>query len=532
MNPRELWDRYRKHLCSIGDLGISLDISRMMFDESLFESMAEPIAAALETMTRIEGGEKANVDEARMVGHYWLRAPHLAPQETITSDINESVDAVKAFAESVHTGQLKPQRGDGFFVVLWIGIGGSALGPQMLCDALGGPHDPMIIRFLDNTDPDGIDRVLDELEESLENTLTVVVSKSGGTLETRNAMTETAERYRLAGLDFAKHAVAITCEDSRLDRQAKADGWLRTFPLWDWVGGRTSATSTVGLLPVALLGVDIDGLLSGASKCDQATGDKDILRNPAAMLAVLWYDAIANRDRRNMAVLPYCDRLSLLPRYLQQLVMESVGKQTDRAGDTVHAGITVYGNKGTTDQHALVQQLREGPIDFFATFIGVLKDRSKGSTLIDGATAGDHLQHNLQATRDALYENGRESTTIMLRSVTAESVGAIIALFERTVGIYAELINVNAYHQPGVEAGKCGAVKLMELQAKVLSYLSTNAGGEHTVDQIATALSCPDSIERIYHILEHAAANGDHRVTRTDIDDPFSARYSLDSASP
>src|SRR5438477_12777714 len=148
--------------------------------------------------------------------------------------------------------------------------------------------------------------------------------------------------------------------------------------MWDWVGGRTSETSAVGLLPAALQGLDIDGILAGATACDEITRQPDMMRNPAALLALMWYYAGEGRGTRAMVVLPYKDRLELFSRYLQQLVMESLGKWTDRDGNEVGQGIAVYGNKGSTDQHAYVQQLRDGLNNFFVTFIEVLRDRAEG----------------------------------------------------------------------------------------------------------------------------------------------------------
>ncbi len=194
MNQLELWERYRRHLCVCEPIGLRLDISRMRFDDEMFERMSDPMARALEAMDELEGGAIANVDERRMVGHYWLRAPQLAPDETIRREIERAVGDLKKFAKDVHSGAIMPERGDEFYVVLVVGIGGSALGPQFVCDALGEASDPMIVRFIDNTDPDGIDRTLAELDEALEQTLTIVISKSGGTQETLNGMLEVEER--------------------------------------------------------------------------------------------------------------------------------------------------------------------------------------------------------------------------------------------------------------------------------------------------------------------------------------------------
>jgi len=525
MNELELWRRYQKHLCVCPTIGLQLDISRMMFADDFLDAMTEPMSRAFAAMMEIERGAEANVDEHRMVGHYWLRAPELVPTAAIRADIERTVAAVKRFARDVHDQKIVPERGDGFFVVLVIGIGGSVLGAQFVCDALGKTDDPMMVRFIDNTDPDGIDRTLEELDESLDQTLTIVISKSGDTKETRNGMVEVAAAYRRAGLNFAKHAVAITREGSSLHQRAVGEHWLATFPMWDWVGGRTSVLSAVGLLPAALQGIDIDALLAGARDCDIVTRNCTLAENPAALLALMWHYAVEERDKRNMVILPYRDRLSLFSRYLQQLVMESLGKEKNRKGESVHCGLTVYGNKGSTDQHSFVQQLRDGTDDFFVTFVEVLCDRGEKSIMFEeNVTTGDYLHGFLHGTRTALYEKGRQSMIITLDELNARSVGVLIALFERVVGLYAELIDVNAYDQPGVEAGKRAAQRTLELQRKVLGYLRAHPGSALTVEEIAAAIGQPDAAEAILHILEHTAANPDHGLIRTPGANAFSTR--------
>jgi glucose-6-phosphate isomerase len=184
--------------------------------------------------------------------------------------------------------------------------------------------------------------------------------------------------------------------------------------------------------------------------------------------------------------------------------MESLGKRLDLDGKRVDQGISVYGNKGSTDQHAYVQQLRDGVANFFVTFVRVLEDGGPGVEVEPGVTAGDYLAGFLLGTREALSGNDRPSMTITISRVTPKSIGALIALFERAVGFYASLININAYHQPGVEAGKKAAAVVLELQAKVLGKLSTTP---QTAEQIAAAIA-KDQAETIYLVLEHLVANG------------------------
>jgi glucose-6-phosphate isomerase len=506
MTAAELWKRYQRYLSRIPALGLTLDVSRMGFAQGSLDGLDLSLVGAFREMDALEKGAIANPDENRMVGHYWLRAPDLAPTPEIAAEIRKTVADIKAFAADVHCGKVRPPQAERYTGVLCIGIGGSALGPMFVADALGDPAtDKMRVDFVDNTDPDGLDRTLRRLTGRLAETLCVVATKSGGTPETRNGMLLVADAYQASGLDFPKQAVAITMGGSKMDKTAAGEGWLARFPMYDWVGGRTSELSAVGLLPAALQGLDIDSLLAGAAVCDEATRRRDLRQNPAAVMALMWFHATGGKGQKDMVVLPYKDRLLLFSRYLQQLVMESLGKQLDLKGNRVEQGLAVYGNKGSTDQHAYVQQLREGVPNFFAVFIRVLEDGGSTREVEPGARAGDFLHGFLLGTRAALYENGRESMTITVPRVDARTVGGLIALFERAVGLYASLIGVNAYHQPGVEAGKKAAAGVLALQGKVLAALSDTP---QTAEQLSAAAKAPDEVETVFLILEHLAANG------------------------
>jgi glucose-6-phosphate isomerase len=236
----------------------------------------------------------------------------------------------------------------------------------------------------------------------------------------------------------------------------------------------------------------------------------------------MWHYAGTGRGEKDMVVLPYKDRLLLFSRYLQQLVMESLGKEKDLDGNIVHQGIAVYGNKGSTDQHAYVQQLRDGVLNFFVTFIEVGKDRHASPFEVEpGVTSGDYLEGFLRGTRSALYEKGRESITVTLPDVDAFSIGALIALYERAVGFYATLVNINAYDQPGVEAGKKAATKLLQLQSKVRGQLS--ASGK-TAEEIARALDADP--EDVFHVLRHMSKN-DPAIEVSPGEHPADDRFAL-----
>jgi glucose-6-phosphate isomerase len=522
------WKTFTENTYINNELDFSLDYSLMGVEAEWFDKMEPRMQAAFEAMRELEGGAIANPDENRMVGHYWLRAPHKAPNPEIESAIKDCLVQIEAFATKIHRGEIKGAGGP-FEHLLVIGIGGSALGPQFVGQALGQPgEDRLKLHFFDNTDPDGIDLTLANLRGQLDKTLAVVISKSGGTPETRNGMLEAIQAFMTEGIEFANQAIAVTGEGSKLDNVAREDGWLARFPMWDWVGGRTSELAAVGLLPAALQGLDIRAMLSGAAAMDTLTLEPETRNNPAALLALLWYHATNGKGEKDMVILPYKDRLMLFSKYLQQLIMESLGKEKDLDGKPVHQGIAVYGNKGSTDQHAYVQQLREGVNNFFATFIEVKKDREGASIEVeDGITSGDYLHAFLLGTRTALAETGRASITISIDEVNAQTVGMLIALYERAVGFYASLVNINAYHQPGVEAGKKAAAGFLELQQEVLEYLASNKGAFQSAPEIAQTIGQPDAAVTIHKLLEHAVLNPARGIQKKLSKKPFDSTFGI-----
>jgi glucose-6-phosphate isomerase len=513
------WELFKERLIIDQASGFSLDTSRLNYDNAYLERMKPKARDAFAAMELLEKGAIANPDEKRMVGHYWLRNPGVAPSDDLRYAISSTLAKIKSFVGQVHSGALAGSTGATFKRLIVVGIGGSALGPQFVAQALTSANDPMAISFFDNTDPDGFGKVLFS-NDDLAATLVLVISKSGGTKETRNGQLIAKQAFQAAGLDYRKHFVAVTGEGSELDTIAVSEGWLERFPMWDWVGGRTSEFSAVGLLPMALQGFDLDGFLKGAADMDELTRKPDTKSNPAAALALAWYHCGCGKGIKDMVILPYKDRLELFSRYLQQLVMESLGKEHNLNGEVVNQGLAVYGNKGSTDQHAYVQQLRDGIHNFFAIFIEVLKDRSPRTIsaglaaklspekleVEPGVTSGDYLTGFYLGTRQALYEKGRESITVTIPEVSEYYVGMLIALFERAVGLYASLVNINAYHQPGVEAGKKAAASVLSTQVRVLALLSESRK-TMTVDQIANELGEVAASETIFKLLRHLSAN-------------------------
>ena len=516
------WQRFCDLLWYHDDLGMWLDISRMHLNSSQLDDLSPRLQKAFEAMKALEHGAIANADENRQVGHYWLRHPQLAPDPEVAQHIAAEIDGIEQFGQAVIKGSIKSPTGQPFTDVLWIGIGGSGLGPLLMIRALQDSGAGLPFHFFDNVDPNGMSRVLSQLGDALRTTLVITVSKSGGTPEPHLGMEQARHRVEAVGGNWPAQAVAITMADSKLDKQAVAEQWLKRFDMFDWVGGRTSITSAVGLVPGALIGSDIRGFLAGASQMDEATRENDVRRNPAALMAAAWYTAGEGKGKRDMVVLPYRDRLEVFSRYLQQLVMESLGKRLDRNGEVAHQGIAVYGNKGSTDQHAYVQQLRDGVDNFFVTFIEVLRD-VEDIPEIKGERPGDFLDGFVQGTRSALTEGGRQSLSISMRDFDARRLGALIALFERAVGFYGELVNINAYHQPGVEAGKKAAAAILKMQGQVEAVLSD--GVSRSVVEIHQAIG-EGSVEPVFWILRHLTGNNRGYQAQGNWNKPATLRFS------
>ncbi len=472
----------------LDSLGFVLDLRHSGLDRAAVERAGARWEAARLEMAALEAGSIANADEGRRVGHYWLRAPDLAP------------DGLGAAIEAGHErrSRLAIELRQEYGSLVHVGVGGSALGAQLLVDALGASAPQ--VSFLDNLDPDGLRHTTDRAD--LNASALVFVSKSGSTAEVQVGLAHVREACARDGIHLPGRAVAVTCEDSLLDGWARQEGWRARLPLWSWVGGRTSIFSGAALLTAQFAGADVDDLLEGARLMDIATRGADPNQNPAALLALAWEAAQIDRPRA-MVVLPYRDRLQLFGRYLQQLVMESVGKAKDRQGAPVHHGLSVYGNKGTTDQHAIVQQLRDGPDDCFVTILEVFGG-GQGVALESGARAEDHLSGFAYGTRAALQAVGRRTISLGLERMDARSLGALIALYERAVGIYASLHDINAYDQPGVEAGKLAASEVLRLQSQVVGALANGVSG--TAADFARSLGAQE--EPAHHILRHLSATG------------------------
>jgi glucose-6-phosphate isomerase len=406
-------------------------------------------------LRRLFDGEPVNATEGRAALHTALRGDRsVAPAARAAhGDALAARDRMRAMVARIESGGIDD--------VVSIGIGGSDLGPRLVVDALAAGDRRPRVHFLSNVDGHAAQRVLAGLDPA--RTAAILVSKSFGTQET--LLNGAIVRDWLGG---DERLYAVSANVTRAEAFGIPAG--RILPMWDWVGGRYSLWSAVGL-PIALaLGMDRFGqLLEGAADFDRHALETPSERNLAAWHALV---AVWNRNvlgATSHAVLPYDERLRLLPAYLQQLVMESLGKSVRVDGSPV-AIETVpvwWGGTGTDVQHSFFQALHQGTNVFSADFIGVVR--------ADHPHAGSHraLHANLLAQAEALangqdsgdphraYPGGRPSTTILLDALTPKSLGALLALYEHSVYLQSVLWGINAFDQFGVELGKQVAGRLL-----------------------------------------------------------------------
>lgn len=417
-------------------------------------------ARAKKAMRQQLAGDPVNVSEDRAVGHHWLRSPNKAPTRAIQTRIEQSQAKILALAP-------QPQH-----KLLLIGIGGSALGVQLVSQAL--VDDPSRLISIDNADPRSIAETLAQVDTK--QTIPVVVTKSGNTAETHTAWQAARSHWQAQGQNWEQAAFAVTGPSSPL--AATAQSWRGCLDIWPWIGGRFCVSSAAGLLPLRLLGVDIQGFLQGAAQMDQCT-DPDALEqeNLALALAHLLFERQSS-GLHSLAILAYRDRLRLLGRYLQQLFMESLGKARDLEGRAVHQGLSVYGERGSTDQHSILQYLTQGRNDTLSVLV---ESRADAPAHVEASDA--HLSR-LLGTYQALRAAGRPPILLSLPKLDAPSLGATIALFERSVGYFAGMAKLNAYDQPGVQAGKLASTELLTAKQAIHNAMT---GKWQSCEQLAKA---------------------------------------------
>jgi glucose-6-phosphate isomerase len=358
--------------------------------------------------------------------------------------------------------------------VLVLGIGGSALGTKALLNALRRPAwnewDDEGREFyprltvLENVDPTTVEAALARIDPR--RVLVNVISKSGGTAETMAQYLVVRAWLEDALGDAAFRHLVFTTDPTRgaLRELATREG-IVTLDVPPSIGGRFSVLSPVGLLPAALVGIDIAGLLAGARRAIERAESDDLLRNPAALYAALHWAADTDLGARIHVVMPYTDRLREFAEWYRQLWAESLGKQTDREGRTVHMGATPVAAVGATDQHSQVQLFMEGPFDKVITFVRLEQfgddlvipprpDLPPDLAYLPGHTLSELLNAEYEATSAALAEMGRMSCTLHLPELTAETVGEAIMFFQLATGYAGVWYGIDPFDQPGVELGK------------------------------------------------------------------------------
>ena len=365
-----------------------------------------------------------------------------------------------------------------YFVVL--GIGGSALGPNMAFNALCHLHYNDLTQAKrkgpkfyveDNVDPVRMQALLDVIEP--EKTCFNVISKSGATSETMAQYLIIANELQKRGVDIPENVIFTT--DANRGNLVKIDqafgGRIKKYVLPDGVGGRFSELCPVGLLPAAVVGIDIKGMLAGAAYMDGVCSKPSIAKNPALACAVLQY--ITMKDGKNIQVLmPYSDNLKLVADWYCQLWAESLGKAVDYDGNVVNYGSTPVKSLGVTDQHSQVQLYIEGPYDKVITFISVGKygcempiaygcDDIPDVGFLGGHTMQELIQAENKATAFALTMAGRMNYTITLPEVNAFTLGQLMYMMELQTAYAGALLNINTFNQPGVENGKKATFALL-----------------------------------------------------------------------
>jgi glucose-6-phosphate isomerase len=450
---------------------------------SLLNELAEEVQLS-DAISKYFDGEKINKTESRAVLHTALRAPKdcevLFEGSNIIPEIHEVKNKIKQFSEAVISGQRKGFTNRAFTDVVNIGIGGSDLGPAMVVDALSYYGNHLKVHFVSNVDGDHVSEVLKGLNP--ETTLFVIVSKTFTTQETLSNATTIKQWFlqKATQADIAKQFVAVSTNIEKV----KAFGIdpQNIFPMWDWVGGRFSLWSAVGLSISLAVGFDhYDNMLKGAHKMDTHFKEAPFEKNIPTLLAMIsiWYNNFFNAESE--AIIPYTQYLNQFATYLQQAVMESNGKSIDRNGNKVQfqTGNLIWGEPGTNSQHAFFQLIHQGTKLIPADFIGFSK------ALHGNQDHQDKLMSNFFAQTEALlmgkneavvveegtapeiipykiFDGNRPTNTVFIEKLTPESLGKLIALYEHKIFVQGIVWNIFSYDQFGVELGKQLAGKILK----------------------------------------------------------------------
>jgi glucose-6-phosphate isomerase len=490
MHLRDLFAKDAKrgeHFTSEG-AGLFLDYSKNLITDKTLKLLLQlakeaGLRAKIDAMFR---GEKINITENRAVLHVALRAPKgssiTVDGKNVVPEVHAVLDKMAAFANRVRSGQWKGHTGKPIRNVINIGIGGSDLGPVMAYEALRHYSDRnMTFRFVSNVD--GIDFVEAVHGLNPDETLFIVSSKTFTTLETMTNA-ETARKWSLEGLGgdkkaVAKHFVAVSTNAEKVS--AFGIDTANMFGFWDWVGGRYSMDSAIGLSTMLAIGPEnFQAMLRGFHRMDEHFYSEPFEKNLPVLMGLLnvWYTDLF--DAQTVAVLPYEQYLKRFPAYLQQLTMESNGKHVTLDGKHVNydTGAIFWGEPGTNGQHSFYQLIHQGtrliPCDFIAfaqalTPLGRHHDMlmanvfAQTEALAFGKTVE---QVKAEGTKDWLvphrvFEGNRPSNTILADALTPEILGTLVALYEHSVFTQGVIWNINSFDQWGVELGKALAQRII-----------------------------------------------------------------------
>ena len=460
--------------------GLSYYYAAKQVDDGILaqlKALAEECGLA-EKFEELYSGEVINTGEKRRVLHQLTRGQLgkavIADGVDKRAFYTEQQKKIAEFAGKVHRGEILNEKGEKFTTVVQIGIGGSDLGPRAMYLALENWAKKngcfkMTAKFISNVDPDDAAGVTDAAHA-----IFVLVSKSGTTLETLTNEAFVKDALAKQGLDASKHMIAVTSETSPL---AKSSDYLAAFFMDDYIGGRYSSTSAVGGAVLSLaFGPEIfDRFLQGAAEEDKLATEKDPLKNPAML------DALIGVYERNVlgypctAVLPYSQALSRFPAHLQQLDMESNGKSVNRFGEPVVyvTGPVIFGEPGTNGQHSFYQLLHQGTDIIPLQFIGFKKSQAETDVVIQGSTSQQKLGANVAAqimafacgkedeNRNKYFAGNRPSSIIIGEKLTPEALGALLSHFENKVMFQGFLWNLNSFDQEGVQLGKVLAKRVL-----------------------------------------------------------------------
>jgi glucose-6-phosphate isomerase len=471
---------------------LSVDFSKNRITKETIQLLVD-LAKEVDLKDAIEkqySGEVINVTEGREVLHTALRSssedPVLVDGKNIKPQIQAALRKIKSFSNKVISGKWKGYTGKSITDIVNIGIGGSDLGPDMVVESLKHYKNQLNTHFVSNVDGDHVSEIIKTLNP--ETTLFVIVSKTFTTQETITN-SETIKNWFLKSatiFDIPKHFVAVSTNLEAVDNFGIDK--KNVFPMWNWVGGRFSLWSAVGLSISLSIGYDnYKALLEGAEEMDLHYKNEDFDKNIPVILALIsiWYNNFYGAETE--AVLPYSQYLKKLPDYLQQAIMESNGKGVDRNGDKIdyQTGTIVWGSTGTNMQHAFMQLVHQGTKLIPADFIGY-KESLNGLTdhhnklmanyygqmdaLAFGKTKEEvHLELKVSGNEDKIeallpfkvFEGNRPSNAILFEKLTPRSLGKLIALYEHKIYTQGILWNIYSYDQFGVELGKELAKKIL-----------------------------------------------------------------------